>query len=120
MPSPMSGAADVARSGTSRRNQVSTNAAAATGTAPRNTVWKDSTYACRMSACSAAGSRFSAAGLAWAEAGLNPRGSGAPCSAAARLAASRLEKIDPKMATPNEPPMVRKNVTLEVAAPRSA
>ena len=54
------------------------------------------------------------------EAALNPGGSVRPCSAAASLLASWLVKIAPNTDTPKAPPIVRKNVTPDVAAPRSA
>ena len=49
----------------------------------------------------------------------SPAGSRTPCSWVARLPTRTLEKIAPKMAVPNEPPMDRKNVAPEVATPSS-
>ncbi len=56
----------------------------------------------------------------WTDATLNPLGSVLPASAAPSWCASWLAKMAPNTDTPNDPPMVRKNVTPEVAAPRSA
>jgi hypothetical protein len=53
-------------------------------------------------------------------AALNPAGRLTPRSALARLCVSWLVKIAPNTETPNEAPIDRKNVTPEVAAPRSA
>jgi hypothetical protein len=80
----------------------------------------DTVYACRMSVLIAAGSWASRAGLLSAADGFTPAGSRAPCSAVASSLASRLENTAPKTDTPNDPPIVRKKVTPEVAAPRSA
>ncbi len=49
----------------------------------------------------------------------NPDGSFTPCSWLARLPTRTLEKIAPKIAVPNEPPIDRKNVAPEVATPSS-
>ena len=62
----------------------------------------------------------STAGLDCAAAGLKCGGSGTPASAFISSVASRLENTEPQMATPNAPPMDRKNVAPEVAVPRSA
>ena len=51
---------------------------------------------------------------------MNPAGSVRPRSAAASLLADWLVKIAPNTDTPKAPPIVRKNVTPDVAAPRSA
>ena len=73
-----------------------------------------------MPARSTAGSLSRMAGLPSAADGCTPAGSVAPCSALASCPASRLLNTEPKIATPNDPPIVRKNVTPDVAAPRSA
>jgi hypothetical protein len=57
--------------------------------------------------------------LASSAATLNPWGSRTPRTADATSAASRLAKIAPKIEVPKVPPIVRKNVAPDVAAPRS-
>lgn len=49
-----------------------------------------------------------------------PAGRRTRASALVRALARRLAKIEPKMATPIEPPIDRKKVTPDVAAPGSA
>ena len=66
-----------------------------------------------------AGSRLSALVSASREEALNPAGRLLPCRAAVSLPESWLVKIAPKIDTPKAPPIVRKNVTPDVAAPRS-
>jgi hypothetical protein len=67
----------------------------------------------------AGGSFFNSSGSAAALATLNPCGRVTPRSAEASSLASRLENIAPNTETPKAPPMLRKNVTPDVAAPRS-
>ena len=70
--------------------------------------------ACRKSACTAGG-RLVGLGRAELDAAAEPRDDarGKPAS----WSASREAKIAPKIATPNEPPIERKNVAVEVATP---
>ena len=96
------------------------NATTAKGIAHRKTGCRASEYACPIASLSAAGSVFSSAGLAWELAALNPGGSVIPRNAAASSRASWLEKIAPNTDTPKAPPILRKKVTPDVAAPRSA
>ena len=63
----------------------------------------------------ASGSRCRTCGDSAAAAGAPPAASAGPIRSSRKLANS-----DPKIAAPNELPMVRKNVTPEVATPRSA
>jgi hypothetical protein len=75
--------------------------------------------ACSTSAATDDGRCFSTFVFASMLAVPNPAGSLTPRRAAAISVASRLAKIAPKIEVPKVPPMVRKNVAPEVAAPRS-
>ena len=83
-------------------------ASAAIGTATRNTVWIEPRNRPRSPRAPPAGRWLSVAGVASAL--LKPDGSATPCRWLARLPASTLEKIAPKIAVPNDPPIDRKNV----------
>jgi hypothetical protein len=115
--SPGSGTAAAARSGSCGMNHVNRNAASETPAAVRNTEPNAPVNAFRYAARTAGGSACNCATL----------GSFCPLIWAAtvagrswtRLAASRLLKMAPNTATPTVPPMDRKNVAPEVAAPRS-
>src|SRR3984885_1630364 len=95
------------RSSTWGISQVARKASAAIGAATRNTVWIDSAERATKPGRTADGSRASIAGVTSAL--LKPAGSLIPCRWPARFPTSTLEKIAPKIAVPNEPPMERKN-----------
>ena len=113
---PGSPAASVFRSLSSGNSHEIRKAKAATGAATKKTVWMASAYAWTTASWTLGESRLSRSGLSVSL--LTPGGS-AVGEAEPRVAVSRLVKIVPKMATPNEPPMERKNVAPEVATPRS-
>ena len=76
-------------------------------------------YARTYPVCTAIGNCWSCCGLEWSVARLTPEGRMLLDRYLEMFIASSLEKIEPNTATPKELPMERKNVTPEVAAPRS-
>ena len=116
-PSPRSTAltASISRSGTSLRNSATTNPTRATGAAQRNTSAE------RIGVGGDDRRGHVVRQLVQRLRGLRGRG-GAPLAASAGPIRScrKLVNSEPKMAAPNELPMVRKNVTPDVATPRSA
>ena len=106
------------RSGTSGRSQLRRKAATQIGTPTRNTVWTVWATAWATPVCTAGGSLARRAGLSiWLAA---PAGIRTPCRSCARLPVSRLAKMAPNTAVPNEPPIIRKKVLAEVAVPSSS
>src|SRR5262245_19731995 len=103
-------------SGTSRRNQLRTKPTHAIAAAYRKIAVIESEYAPITRAAVVAGRPATSRGLPCRAAGSNPRGR----AIEAMLTASWDAKMEPKMDTPNEPPIERKNVADEVATPRSA
>ncbi|CAM5732253.1 hypothetical protein SMICM304S_11283 [Streptomyces microflavus] len=115
----MSGAVTEPRSLSSLRNQASTKATRTTGAAYRNTSVMEVEYALRIEGRRSAGSIWMARGSAASRSASAPGGTDRPARALSSCPVSRLVKTVPKMATPNEAPMERKNVAPEVATPRS-
>jgi hypothetical protein len=100
--------ADRVRSGISRSSQVSRNPTSSTGTAYWNTMVMASPNAAASRTCWSAGR--------WPiSSGVIPAGA-APPSRSLRRWLNRA----PNRATPTDPPTARKNVTVEVATPRSS
>ena len=115
-PSPMSNAVVVSMSssGTSLSVSATRKPITATGAAHRNTRPSESEYASTIGAATESGSWWSTCGD-WAAAGGAPLAANAPAIRLSRKFANN----DPKTAAPKELPMVRKNVTPDVATPRS-
>ena len=83
----------------------------------RKTPWRACAKAVRNSACILGGSLAASAGLSWTPL---PRRWTTAAGRCESWLASRAAKIAPKIATPNEPPIERKNVAVAVATPMFA
>ncbi len=91
----------------------------AIGTPTRNTVSIERANASTTGARTACGRLRMTAGLPLSVSGETPAGSCPPGSRSARLDASWFVSTAPRSATPNEPPIERRNVAAPVAVPRS-